>query len=588
MSTKNPRGIDSPFEAGKQIPIASDTARRMLELRKILDEGIARAFGESESERGTATVLLDAAAERTMALCASQLGIEVAEKEKFDGIAAKLRTRSNSWSEPLWKSVEQLHRSRNLAQHLGVPVDTNFLRRTARQVERFVQILIDATFDRPLHSFAYADAINNEALRASLREIEAVIERKDASFLPGAFRSLILSFDAALDIWRDIHDNAIPAEQGWTRNYSNGPYQVSWPIGPDQPPTKPGSLALMHARNPIDYIWFEAFRGDRQIATTSDILRGLTFVVDWIVSLETFSSTYRRRDRSPSTTMSEEGDSIGQFLTVGPPELNDPSALLTLTVVGIPLSYRSVWKLAFDSELNRHNFALLGEPELNGRIHIKTFYGHIGLDSGEQPEPFDPSKVSEAIRFALEVANRAAGNAHREDNAIDTEVRAAQMLAEELREIRVLGLPLFREIQVRPVERQFRSGDRYRTKATLNLPEQSVPLLRTELLAVAADHLMDLNPPPLAGGAQRESLVVGREHIEFSDRHAVSDIRQLLDEAINRFLPSYQSQRAALDNQLAEQGRMFEAIRNTLLPRISEPEDRSDEGGSAIPSAAQT
>lgn len=542
-----------------------DLARDLVGLRQLLDEALQRVPSHAEAARGTAAVLLDAAAERTMLYCASWRGLTISEKTRFDDIGSQLcASVGERWQPSLWKTVEALHRSRNLVQHVAVPIDPDFLRRAAPRIAHFVDDLIDSTFGRPLHSFAYADGIHDTQLREALRSVEAILQQPDAhDLLASAFRSLIDTFERALDAWRKIHDNAIPAAQSWMPDFNGGPYRIRWSVGPGQPPTDPRNLALMHARNPSEYVWFEAFRDDKQAPTHADVLRGVGFVTDWIVSFETFAATYRTRDRSPFTTMSKDPRSSARVVAVEAAHLNAPNALVSITVEDVPLTYRAIWKLAFDTELNRGGLLVLGELGLDGRLQIGT--GDAGALNASKIAFPNPQFVNSAIRTALDSADQATAAAFEEDHAIEREAAEAQADAISLETLAIHDSPLLRNIHVRPVDRRMRSGDRYRLSATLNLPDEAVPLFRRAVMDVAARRALDLAPDRFAGGARTESIVVHHDAIEFSDRHPITLVEQVLAEALDLFLPSYDELHKELVATRVTNAALLQVLRDFLI-----------------------
>src|SRR5687768_13127119 len=104
------------------------TAVAVTLLRSLLERAIQEGQSGAPLARLTAVILLDGANERAMHIAATAASVDVGEYDKFEVVYSKIvGAIGSSWDRSAWPDVRQLHRVRNLAQHLGVNADRDNL-----------------------------------------------------------------------------------------------------------------------------------------------------------------------------------------------------------------------------------------------------------------------------------------------------------------------------------------------------------------------------------------------------------------------------------------------------------------------------
>jgi hypothetical protein len=262
----------------------------LVQLRALLDQALAAVRSDAPLARVTAVVLLDAVNERAMHIAAGAAGAHLSENDKFEQSFNKLSAAlGTKWSRDGWGDVRRLHRSRNLAQHEGMPPDRDSVAGWAAATETFASAVVEAACGVQLNDLVLSDALRDpDASSAFRRGEEALRERQPEQ----AFDAAVEAFNVGRLKW---------LRQKPLHGYRSKPFRLDvidsgvWEYI-EQELEALQDLAIVGAfvADPGDYLWFsDMMRSRRQVTPTVDeAQRALSFVFWWLVRWEAFSQSY--------------------------------------------------------------------------------------------------------------------------------------------------------------------------------------------------------------------------------------------------------------------------------------------------------
>jgi hypothetical protein len=266
------------------------TSERLVELRALLQEALARTGDRSVPGRHAALVLLDGVCEYAMALACNDLGIHRKQTDTFQATLQNLRNRLGSkWNAPGGKGVVDLHDARNLAQHRGVRVDPAELFRWAADAAQFVNALVSVTFDMALSELTFASMIANTKVREHLDAAEQALAAGQAR---DAFGSCMKGFEVARFSWRQERRDAEGSPPGAPmrgEDFTAPDVRYAVELVEDYAEITPFAADLG------EYIWLHSLVGAVEHGappTVEEAGRALTFVFSWVLRWEAFSARY--------------------------------------------------------------------------------------------------------------------------------------------------------------------------------------------------------------------------------------------------------------------------------------------------------
>jgi hypothetical protein len=395
--------------------VLTDATRRQLQrLRFLLEEALARTQDSTDIGRHSALVLLDGACEYAMSVALGHLGQQIERQfpQKFDA----LKKARPEWKPDTWSSVMQLHRARNDAQHHGTVAAASYMPSWAAQAQRFIDSLVQVTFEVELRTILVADAVESEDVRRLLVEAEKALEQQDAS---AAFDAAVAGFDFARGAWRGQRSEAIGR---LTLAYSG----LSQLGGAETDPTNVSLLRFEDllevqpfAPDVAEYHWLLARRGEakEKLAPSLDVAqRAFLFVLAWVLRWEAFAARYEARRYPPPAppyeppvtgadhpviydTVVETQHHVGDLLDQ--PTLENVRYTVRVTLADIPDGERELWAQQVGDVLNERiaerGFDHVGAANVNAGGVVR-FHGVSSQVTGDEIQAWIARALSEGDR----------------------------------------------------------------------------------------------------------------------------------------------------------------------------------------------
>jgi hypothetical protein len=266
------------------------TSERLVELRMLLQEALARTGDRSIPGRHAALVLLDGVCEYAMALACNDLGIHRKQTDNFQVTLQHLRNRLGpKWTASGGKGVIDLHDTRNLAQHRGVRVDPAELPRWAVDAEQFVNALVSVTFGVALSELTFASMITHGEVREHLDAAEQALEAGQGM---EALRCCMEGFEAARVCWRQERRDAEgsrPMAPMRSKDLTAPDVRHAVKLVEDYAEITPFAADLG------EYVWLRSLIRTVEYGappTMEESRRAVTFVFSWVLRWEAFSARY--------------------------------------------------------------------------------------------------------------------------------------------------------------------------------------------------------------------------------------------------------------------------------------------------------
>lgn len=276
-------------------PLDSIAAERLVTLRLLLAEAKDRSHDSSVAGRHVAILMLQNVCEQAMIVGLADLGQSHTERDSFDDLYSRLAgvvtdqlwKRSNNWS-----LVRQMNHARNGSHHHGTIPDHGQLIDWSTAAERFVRSIVQVIFDRELLDVVLSDLIDNEELRGRLAVAEKSLSDDDPV---ASIQSSMSALAAARQIWRGQRKPFTPPLP-WTDVNQLIPQQFMNALSDldDADEVRP------FAADMGTYAWVREVRDHAARAgswsgapvSAHDAQRVLSFVFRWVLSWQTFSSTF--------------------------------------------------------------------------------------------------------------------------------------------------------------------------------------------------------------------------------------------------------------------------------------------------------
>lgn len=388
---------------------------RLVSLRVLLGEALARVADQSALGRHTAIILLDGACEQALGIAADVCGVDIGRT--FPDTCMNLRRHLGaSWLADGWPGVRTAHRARNEAQHHGIVPDAQQLQLWSADALRFVRGLIGATHDLNLDEVALADAISDSELSTRLADAECSLQDGRAPESVAASRAAL---QLARERWQAQRTLAGQTKLSPAIQLDN----LTSPIVTDQLGRLDDVLEVLPFASDIgEYLWFRTLPDSpppAPQATVEQASRALSFVFSWIIRWEAFSARYDAAERR------------NWFQELRPPRSDHPELGIRVTDIRVapivqhvgqdPHPAISVTFQVVDAPADDFDGWLRDVQRLlqEGAGGLYT-YASIGRDGGltmtSATAEIDPASVREAVQSALDDAEEArVGRAERHD-----------------------------------------------------------------------------------------------------------------------------------------------------------------------------
>ena len=290
---------------------------QLLGLRLMLEDALRRAQHAGPHQRATATVLLDAAVERSTFLTCVSLGLQVKTNEGLDALISRVKQElGERWQPRVLPDVRLLHRARNAAQHEGLAPDRSMLPGWASATEAFVVGLVDAVFAVDLRHVVMSDAIVDPDLRALVATAETALADGE---LETSARASMAAFRSARDRWDRMH-RAGQMDFWQPRVLHGTPTHAQSQI--DELRSVISTTAL--AADPAEVAWFRAAAREPDVLDSDDVERMLSFAFGWVATFDLAQQSWvpdRRRRAAIAERLVRTGAGparISEVVSMGP------------------------------------------------------------------------------------------------------------------------------------------------------------------------------------------------------------------------------------------------------------------------------
>ena len=270
----------------------------LVAIRALMEESLRRTTDPSVLGRHVSVVLLDGVCEAVVALGLAKFNDGPSEKDTLNTLYSRLLNHLRT-THPLpggisgWPDVRRLRRLRNDAQHHQIPPDHQTLVRWSASVQRFVQAVVELTFDTELALVTLAQSIADPELRAAFARAE---ERAVSGEPVEAVSALSDAFNKARLKWADEHRDATRFSRPHLDRDDLG---IRAAIDRATEPLEDMLSVAPFVLDLGEYVWWQGLADSVRIDASvpvshEDARRALVFVLTWIQRWEAFSATYMR------------------------------------------------------------------------------------------------------------------------------------------------------------------------------------------------------------------------------------------------------------------------------------------------------
>ncbi|MCW2992594.1 MAG: hypothetical protein JWQ18_89 [Conexibacter sp.] len=329
------------------LELDATTRSRLVDLRRLLRDGQARAQDRTHSGQLLAIVLLDAA-------CEHAVGLALAHRNASPGRNAEASlTQLENLEKGRWeargrKGVIELRKQRNNAMHHGIGSKADDVGRWARDTEAFIGSTVAHVFEIEIADVAVADSVRDDEVRRLLRTAESAVDAEDYA---EAKYWAVDAFEAARRLWTGQRPK--PGVPWYDHREANLPEGVRVDLERlrDQAEVQP------FATDFGEYLWLKDQHRKYQREApvpVDDALRALSFATEWILRWE--AHVARRIDREAEWRDQQEPPASGKpdaapsvvSISVAPDAdaaRFDPAMVrITAQLQDLPAEQRETWR----------------------------------------------------------------------------------------------------------------------------------------------------------------------------------------------------------------------------------------------------
>ncbi len=286
-------------QAGAPTPrLVAAEVESLVGVRSLMEESFRRTTDPTVLGRHVAVILLDGVCEAVVALGLAKFNDGPSEKDSLHTLYGRLlnhlrTTHPLPGGIPGWADVRRLRRLRNDAQHHQIPPDHHTLVRWSASVQRFVQAVVELTFDTEISLVTLSESIADPELRSAFARAE---ERAVSGEPVEAVLALRDAFNKARLKWADEHRDATRFSRSHLDRDDLG---IRAAIDRATEPLEDMLSVAPFVLDLGEYVWWQGLADSVRIDASvpvshEDARRALVFVLTWIQRWEAFSATYMR------------------------------------------------------------------------------------------------------------------------------------------------------------------------------------------------------------------------------------------------------------------------------------------------------